>query len=64
MKFQGKCIFNVEYKDSYVGTDDYKKLKCAVDRDIHIIENGLHHHRNFTDDEIKEYIKNGISEEL
>ena len=54
MKHKGKVVFSVEYKDSYDGTDEYKKLKCAVDRDIHIRENHTNHFKNFTDSELRE----------
>ncbi len=60
MIYKGIRIFNVEYKDSYEGSDEYKILKCAIDREIHILEKGLNYTRNFTDDEIKMYVKNGI----
>jgi len=45
-------IFNISYKDSYQGNDEYKKNRCAVDRELHIIENDLLHTRNFTDKEL------------
>ena len=57
----GKRLFKVEYKDSYEGTDGYKKLTIAISRDIHIKEHNLNHFRNFTNEELMYFDTHGIS---
>jgi len=53
----GLTIFKVRYKDSYAGSSEYKKKKCAIDRELHIIENDLPYTRNFTDDKLNKLCK-------
>ena len=47
MRHQYLTIFTSIYFDSEDQTDEIKEIKCALDRDIHILENNLPHTRNF-----------------